>query len=260
MRLPGPLVLLPLVAGCGGASPLMHPAHPLAEDEVTVGAGFSGSFNVTPPDLQPTDRGEVIAEDAATSPGFAPWVGGRLGLAGDNEVGLTYSGRAARFDGRHAFLFGDEDEYAVSLGLGVSGILPDNRTDAYDTRISGFGGDVPLLFGFNSTGDVYSLYLGVRGGAEYLTGVITTARGPDPIFADTQLNLAQRLLGWHTHAGGLLGLRIGFRYLYAAFEVEGDMHWAELEVAEDLNVGAVGGRASFRTFAVRPAAAIIGRF
>lgn len=252
-----PIFLGVLATGCGGAAPLLHTAHPLPEEEVTVGAGFSGSINVTPPELQPTDVREAIVEEAATAPGFAPWVGGRLGLGGDNDAGLTYTARTVRLDGRHSFVFGDEREWAVSLGLGASGILPKEQEDTA-ARVGGFGGDVPLLIGFNSDADIYGAYLGIRGGAEYLRGQRALAPLPTDPFPESEV--VQPITGWHTQAGALLGVRIGFRYLYAALEVAGDVHWAQVELAEDLALGAVGGRASFRTFAIRPAGALIGRF
>ena len=165
-----PLALLGLCAtGCGGAAPLMHTAHALPEDEVTVGAGFSGSINVASPELGPENEAEAAVEEGSVSPGFAPWVGGRLGLGGEYDAGLLYTARSIRADLRRSFPFGEDDSLAFSVGLGASGLLPKRRDDL-GVRIGGFGGDIPFLFGYRSDADIYSFYLGPRLGIEYLNG------------------------------------------------------------------------------------------
>ncbi len=242
------LTLLGLfTSACGGAAPLMHTAHALPEDEVTVGAGFSGSINVSPPELGPENEAEAAVEEGSVSPGFAPWVGGRLGLGGEYDAGVLYTARTIRADLRRSFPFGEDDSLAFSMGLGASGLLPKRRDDL-GVRIGGFGGDIPLLFGYRSDADVYSFYLGPRFGIEYLNGQRDLP--PDPL--DPTVVGVESIQGWHAQAGGLMGLRIGFRYLYAAIEVAGDMHWSEATVGET--------DASFSVFALRPAGALIGRF
>lgn len=231
--------------GCGGAAPLMHTAHALAEDEVTIGGGFSGTIPVSAPEL--VGPAEQALESGAFSPGLAPWVGGRLGLASQFDAGLTYTGRAIRLDGRRSFAFGDEDEAAVSLGIGASGLLP-KRDDDLGSRVGGFGGDVPLLIGWRSTADIYAVWAGVRGGAELLRGQRELVADP----TDPSAPLVEDLEGWHTHAGGLLGVRVGFRYIFAVFEVGAAMHWAEG------SVGAVD--VSVQQFTLAPSGALIGRF
>ena len=247
MRFAGVAFLGLLASACGGAAPLMHTAHAIPEDEVTVGAGFSGSINIAPPDLGPENTTESVVEEGSVSPGFAPWVGGRLGLGGDYDAGILYTARSIRADLRRSFPFGEDDSLAFSMGLGASGLLPKRRDDL-GVRVGGFGGDIPLLFGYRSDADVYSFYLGPRVGIEYLNGQRDLP--PDPL--DPTLVGVESIRGWHAQAGGLLGLRIGFRYLYAAIELGGAMHWAEATVGE--------ADASFSVFALRPAGALIGRF
>lgn len=240
------------LVGCGGAAPLMHTAHPLEEGQVTVGAGFSGSINMTGKTAATEGEEAAILGEAATAPGFAPWVGGRAALGNDFDGGLIYTARSIRADLRHAWLshFPAEGPFhsaALSLSLGASGLLP-KRNDDLATRVGGFGLDVPLLIGLNSDADVYNVYLGARGGFEYLNGQRDLPIDP----VEPNVLRVDPIGGWHTQVGGLIGLRVGFRYLFAAIEVAGDQHWAQ---------GSIGDTAaSFRVFALRPAGALIGRF
>lgn len=223
----------------------MHTAHAIDEDVVTLGAGFSGTLAVDPPALE-TEEKQVL-ESGSVSPGLAPWVGGRLGFGGQFDAGLTYTARSIRLDGRRAFHFGSEEQTAVSLGLGVSGLLP-KRDDDLASRVGGFGGDVPILVGWRSTADIYSVYAGARGGFELLRGQRDLAELPD----DPAAPLVEDVEGWHGHAGGLFGIRIGFRYIFAVFELDAAMHWAQADVGQT--------EATIRMFTIAPAGALIGKF
>jgi hypothetical protein len=234
-------------AGCGGAAPLMHPAHALAEGDITVGGGFSGQVAIDPPELAPDQVAERSLESGAIAPGLSPWLGGRYGLGAGFDAGLTYSGRAVRIDGRHAFVLDDEEKVALSLGLGGSALLP-KRDDDLAVRVGGFGGDVPLLLGWRSTADVYSVWIGARGGVDYLNGQRELPVPPESPDAPP----SEEITGWHAQAGGLLGIRIGFRHVFAVLELGATMHWAEADV------GAI--EVSVSQFTLSPAGAIIGRF
>jgi hypothetical protein len=223
----------------------MHTAHALAEDEFTLGAGFSGTLPVEPPEAQ--NEEEEVVEGGAFSPGIAPWVGGRLGLGNDFDAGLTYTARTIRLDGRRAFTFGEEDKSAVSLGIAASGLLP-KRDDDLGYRIGGFGGDIPILIGWRSTGDIYAIWAGARAGIELLRGQRELEADPN----DPLAPLVEDVDGWHGHAGGLLGVRVGFRYIFAVFEVDGAMHWAQGDVG-DVEV-------SLRQFSIAPSGALVVRF
>ncbi len=144
-------------------------------------------------------------------------------------------------------MFGAEDQAALSLGVGVSGLLP-KKDDDLGSRVGGFGGDVPLLVGWRSTADIYAVWAGVRGGAELLRGQRDLPEDP----TDPTALLVEDVNGWHAHAGGLLGLRVGFRYIFAVFEVGGAMHWADGTVG-DVDV-------AIQQFSIAPAGALIGRF
>jgi len=230
----------------------MHAAHALDAQEVTIGGGFSGTVAIHNSGGLSDSSSTTAADDAdqnlkqgAFAPGLAPWVSGRLGIEGGFEAGLTYSGRAIRVDGRRAFDFGST---ALSIGIGASGLLP-KRNDDYGLRVGGFGGELPLLFGWRSQADVYAAWVGARGGVEVLRGQRDLE--PDPLGPPGQA-LSEDLSGWHAHAGGLLGFRVGFRYLFAVMELGMAMHWAE---------GDIGDRSSaIGQLAVSPAGALIGRF
>ena len=229
----------------------MHPAHVLDDGEVTLGAGFSGRIPVDPSALVAVEEDEDmrIVEEAAFSPGIAPWIGGRFGMGSNVEAGLTYSGRTIRLDGRYAVDFGDgaRKPMTLSLGIGASGLLPKRREEP-DIRVGGFGGDVPLLLGFRSSGDIYALWLGARGGAEIIEGKHQLpADLIDPTFV-----IDEDIEGWHTYVGGLLGVRVGFRFIHAVLEVNTAMHFSE---------ATVGGRdITARLFEVSPSGALVVNF
>lgn len=240
-------VLLLLACGCAGAAPLMHPAHVLEPNQVTVGAGFSGRLAAAPKGFE--QQPEQIAEESAVAPGLAPWVAGRMGLGSGFEAGLTYSGRSFRLDGRRAFDLGLP---TLSLGLGASGLLPKRRDDL-DIRVGGFGADLPVLIGFRSDADIFSLWLGARGGFELLRGEhALPIEAPAPDLAATGEPENEALEGVHLYGGGLLGFRAGFRHVYAVVEVEAVMHYA------DLTIGSV--ETAIEQLAVSPSGALIVRF
>jgi hypothetical protein len=220
-----PLIASTLVfAGCGGGAPLLHPAHTLNPGDVAMGAGLSGRVALLPPDA-PTglDGKEAAAgaaglEDLTIAPAVAPWVSARIGLEGANEGGLTYSGRAVRLDGRHAFGLGTP---TLSVGLGASVLSarrPGNSPD--DRSVFGGGLDVPVILGVTSSADIYSIWGGFRGGFEVLRGAVTEG------------SAAKELSGRHLYAGFVAGLRVGFRHVHVALEIDGAYHFAGGTIGE----------------------------
>jgi hypothetical protein len=168
-----------------------------------------------------------------------------MGIEGDYEAGLTYSGRTIRLDLRRAFDFGAP---ALSLGLGASAVLP-RRRDELAFRIGGGGADVPLLFGLRSSADILSVWLGARGGFEYLQGSRELELGPDAPLGEPPV---EDVSAWHGYAGGLAGLRVGFRHVFAVLEIDAAMHWAEGDVGSD--------SATVSQFGLAPGGALIGQF
>lgn len=222
-----PLVtaLLSLV-GCGGTTPLLHPAHGLSPGKVTVGVGSTGRVALTDTAGQPGSP-EQDLEHASVAAGVAPWVGARVGLAGDNEAGLAWAGRSLRLDARHVFPRG---ALALSVGIGGSLVLPERRYgDARVRSIRGGGVDVPILFGWSSQSGIYSLWLGPRAGLELLEGSIPG----DAATADAAGSVpAMEVSARHVSVGGVLGLRVGFRRIYVALEADGAFHAVEGTVGD----------------------------
>jgi hypothetical protein len=190
---------------CGGGVPLLHPAHVLPPGRVEVGAGMSGELA-----LQTSAAGSSTLQELAVSPGVAPWASGRVGIAGDNEGGLTYTGRTVRLDGRHAFPIGG---LALSIGLGGSAIVAHQPGHGFDASgVYGGGLDVPVLLGIHTTGDLYSLWIGPRGGVELLRGRLAIANVGEP---NEDLVDAEAT---HGFIGGLVGFRVGFRHVHVSVE------------------------------------------
>ncbi len=218
-----------LLAGCGGGLPLLHGAHALSPGATLTGVGFSSTFTAgaaretveaarrvdgstsTTSDLL-TKHAAVIA---ALAPGVAPFVGMRIGLGGDNEVGLSYTGRFLRLDARHAF---ENGPWAFSVGAGGHGTInSSNRSNAPETAPSppsarSYGFDVPLLVGWRSDAGIVSLWGGARGGLARVDAPGSSGLRPDTL----QLT--------HWRAGAVAGLTMGFRHVHVAVELESAYH------------------------------------
>ena len=222
------------LGGCGGGVPLLHGAHALQEREVAVGAGFSGTFATGEPGdvalraRQPvasvgsepgpapatSDVARATAVLMTMSPAVAPWVNARIGLRGDNEAGLTYSGRAIRADVRHVFYDGS---LAYSVGAGaswVAGIPNDVPPGAADLRLDwrSAGVDVPLVVGWRSIAGIVKAWAGARGGLERVAGDVLLATPTGS--SSTSMELRR----WY--AGALIGLGFGFRHVHGTIELD----------------------------------------
>jgi hypothetical protein len=217
------------LSGCAGASPLLHPAHVLTPGRVQVLGGVAGRLAALDASGLASSSGGVL-EDVAVAPGMAPFVGARVGIDGDNEAGLTYTGRAVRLDARHAFALGKS--WRLSLGAGGSALVPRPRGgDADLGSVYGGGGDVPVLVGWSSDADIYAVWLGPRGGFELLRGrILETELGVGEATTPDFLDVS----GTHAFVGGLLGVRVGFRSIHVALEVDVTYHraWGTLGASE----------------------------
>jgi hypothetical protein len=210
----------------------LHGAHALRDREVALGAGVSGTFATGraseaaqrgrqassgtggPVDQAALARGTAVL--VAMAPAVAPWVSARLGLQGDNEAGVTYSGRAVRIDARHAF---EEDERALSIGFGASWVAAapsDQEGYPSDTRLDwqSAGVDVPVLIGWRSTAGIVSLWAGARAGFERIAGDtrLQSAQGLDPVWGGS-FDVRRG------YVAGLVGVGLGFRHLHGALEL-----------------------------------------
>jgi hypothetical protein len=187
---------------------LLHGAHTLASGDTAQGAGFSGTFAVGDARAAVQSSNENVHRAAldALAPGVAPWVNARIGIGAESEAGITYTGRAVRFDARHAF---EDDSTAVSIGAGASGVLRgDERTapDGVTVAPAGFGFDVPILFGWRSSAGVVSVWAGGRAGFERVAANASPA---------SEIEL-RRFYG-----GGVFGFGLGFRHVHGAIELDG---------------------------------------
>jgi hypothetical protein len=262
------LLMAVLPAGCGGGAALLHPAHVLAPGGVAAGAGVGGQIvvdergGVTP---SPEHRFlERAASSVAFAPGISPWLGARVGIAGHNEAGLTYTGRTLRLEGRHAF--GGDAAIATSIGAAASAVLsrpgsaaPEAASagrfegTADETTAAGFGFDVPALIGWRSTASIVEVWAGARAGMERVTGNLPLLPAASSATAD--------LTAIRWYGGGLLGFAVGIRPIWVAFEL--DVAYQHLSARASFP-GAVGSPehddGTVTGVTVAPAGALIGKF
>ena len=226
------------LTGCGGGTPLLHPARVLPTGDIRLATGVSANIAAgslgndlnTARDLAAKDpsapgapgtnpayaKGALVA--AAIAPGLAPFIGARVGVGNNFEGGLAYTGRAVRVDLRRGF---DSGKYTFSAGLGLSAALYGRQQGSADLpnvdigALHGYGGDIPLLVGWESAGGIYKLWGGARAGYEHdvvenLTRepkAVTLGSGPIHLDADRY---------W---GGGVVGLATGLGHVHVALEL-----------------------------------------
>jgi hypothetical protein len=230
-----------VLCGCAGGAPLFHPARTLETGEVRAMAGFSGNVaaagladamrdakneaatNPTNPDVlgPPGDetyaRGALVA--AAVGPGLAPFVGARVGIGQKSEGGVAYTGRGVRIDGRRSFDL--SRRWALSIGVGGSAAFYGHQDGSVLPNVDlgqlhGYGADVPLLVGYESSGGLYMIWLGARGGWEHVA-IDELRSEPKPVTLGTPPISLSATRFW---GGGLVGLAVGFRHVHVALEVD----------------------------------------
>lgn len=276
-----PLLCLALV-GCGSGAPLLHPAHALPPEHVTMGAGVSSAIVTGDAKSKITAARAAMADGAVDSdterqafvtgalgeallaPGLAPWVGARAGIAQNAEAGITYTARSARLDGRYSLASGN---FAASGGLGASGVLahpshdaPGDARGGSDERIpgldigglSGFGVDLPLLVGFRSQGSLFQVWAGARGGYERLRGKALLRIGLDPTASDEAPFEAER---WFVL--GVLGLGATFHPVNVAFELDAGYQTGSGSIQLEDPSGRKRWNGELEGFTLSPAAAVI---
>ena len=235
-----------LLTGCGGGAPLLHPAHTLPDGDVTFAAGTSGRLSLgglrTAEDqldaagamrggaTTPDERNRFVKgalSRIAVAPGVAPFIAARAGLGHHNEAGITYTGRAFRLDGRHAF---EWPKLALSVGAMATGALsrpgdqpphdvgdqpgPDSGLSSVTlASLNGYGLELPVLFGWRSDADVVRLWTGLRAGFERDSANVSLAEPPDILLGST----ASATRWW---GGGLVGFSVGLAPIEVRVEVD----------------------------------------
>ncbi len=221
----------------------MHPARTLRTGEVRAAGGISGNFvpggfgtalnaarAETPRAATPTDPTITYPTDAAyakgvlvaavVAPGLAPYASGRVGLGAQFEAGLTYTGRAARVDLRRSFDYG---AVSLSVGGGLSYIFYGDPggaalADIDVNSIQGFGADVPILVGWQSSARLIMIWGGVRAGFDHV-GIAETDEA-EFMMTPTLSSPPSELSATRVYGGGLVGLAAGFRHVHVALELD----------------------------------------
>lgn len=225
------------LVGCGGGSPLLHPARTLPTGDVRAASGVSANVAVgslgdelsVARDIAARDpqvpgepgtnaayaRGAIVA--AAIAPGLAPFVSARVGAGNRYEGGLAYTGRAIRVDMRRSF---DDGNVSLSAGLGLSATLYGRQTGSDLPNVDlgalhGYGFDIPLLVGWESAGGIYKVWGGARGGFERDVLEKLSSEPKSVSLGGTPIHLdANRYWG-----GAVVGVATGFNHVHVALEL-----------------------------------------
>jgi hypothetical protein len=215
----------------------------------------------------------VLIEGTLTSvlatPGVAPWVGGRVGIAERTEVGAAYTGTWMRLDARHAL---EDRKLALSFGGALLALLAHPSADpdepgggssgsvaGVDTGgVYGWGVNVPVIVGYRSDAEVVQAWGGLIGTFEQAFGSVVlsdaTPTPGDPITQDDVVK--SNINGRRISGAAVLGLAVGMEPIWVAIELsgryfalDGTLSTAGEKVASDLS-----------GFSIEPAGALIGRF
>lgn len=231
------LALTAGLTGCGGGSPLLHPARTLPAGDIRVAGGVSANVAAGSIGDDLKTAREIAAKDpqapgapgtnpayakgalvaAGVAPGLAPFIGARVGVGNKFEGGLSYTGRGVRVDMRRGF---DDGNVTYSVGLGLSAALYGRQSGAALQNVDlgalhGYGGDIPVLVGWESAGGIYKVWGGARGGIEHVVVETLTSEPKDVTIGNAPLHLdANRY--W---VGPVVGLATGFRHLHVALEL-----------------------------------------
>jgi hypothetical protein len=240
MRARALILLASALVGCGGATPLLHPAQVLPTGEVRAMGGIAARVvvgnlgdalrdatnaaaaaqaNQSTPVVDTTyAQGALVA--AAMAPDLSPVAGARVGVGGGYEGGIMYTGRGARIDLRRAFNLGHPSAWAISVGLGLdaafSGRQTNTLTGVDNANLLGFGGDIPVLIGWHSVAGLYYFWVGGRFQYEHDTIQPRNSEAVPP----PDESMLPTLSGDRISASGVVGIAIGFRHVHVALEME----------------------------------------
>jgi hypothetical protein len=286
-RSPLALAFAALTSACGGATPLLHPAHTLAPGRVSFGGGASGTFLAGDAKTSldeargvmasggPTniDEQRTLTEGTLTSvlatPGLAPWVGARVGIAERTEVGAAYTGTWMRLDARHAL---EERKLALSFGAAALVLLshpsadPDEPAGGSSSAVAGvdtggvygWGVNVPVIVGYRSDAEVVQAWGGLVGTFEQAFGsVVLSDATPSPNEPITPDDVVESRLNGHRISGAaVLGLAVGMEPIWVAVELTGRYFALDGTLSSDGEKVA----SDLSGLSIEPAGAIFGRF
>jgi hypothetical protein len=251
---------LGLLGSCGGGIPLLHPAFALAPGQTAFSAGMSDHFVLGDEQRALDDARRRLPEGPASDPRFdqgvlaavtegpalSPFVSARAGIPGSNEAGLSYTVQALRGEARHAFEVGQS---AVSLGLGVTArVFGQSTLELPGTdlrRASGWGVDLPLLYGYRTDPDLISVWGGLRGSFDRWSGSMALDAGERFKLDASRLAL-----------GPVLGLAVGVPPFSVAVELEVDC----ARVAGSLDRAGTRYDVQLGGWSAHPAGALVARF
>jgi hypothetical protein len=114
----------------------------------------------------------------------------------------------------------DDGAWSLSLGVGASAALYGRQqgTDLPNVNLQalhGYGGDIPVLVGWQSTGGIYMLWTGLRGGFERVIVEQVTSEPKDVTFGTPPI----RLDATRAYGGAVLGVATGFNHVHVALEI-----------------------------------------
>ncbi|MGH7326949.1 MAG: hypothetical protein ACREJX_01235, partial [Polyangiaceae bacterium] len=133
--------------------------------------------------------------------------------------GIAYTGRAARIDMRKSFDVSESTSLSGGIGVTVPFYGRQGGEELPNVDLSalhGYGADVPLLVGWESSGGLYKVWAGLRGGFEYdaISNVSTEPKaiplGGEPI----------SLSATRYYGEGVVGMAAGFRHIHVALELD----------------------------------------
>ncbi len=188
---------------------------------MTAGAGLSGELALSKLSVgsgsDPRAAGRLA--QIAAAPGMAPWVGGRFGITGSNEAGLTYTGRNLRIDVRHAFALGTA---ALSVGIGGSVIAAERPGQDVEGAASSAAGSTSPSSSASTRRATFTPSGSARAPAsEALNGHIAASQVQTDALALSDVSAR------HFFGGFVVGVRGGFRHIHVAIEVDGAYHRAD---------------------------------
>ena len=113
------------------------------------------------------------------------------------------------------------DRWALSIGLAGSSVLYGAQSGGALYNVSlgqlhGWGGDLPVLVGYESAGGLVSAWAGVRGGYESVTISEVTSEPKAVTLGMPPVSLSAE----RTWGGGLVGVAVGFRHVHVAMELD----------------------------------------